>query len=259
VAERARQRTVSAAGYLDYDYDRFYSESDFDYVERVEAAFVGAILRGLLRLPRGAEVVDMGCGTGFDTWLMDRMGYRAVGVDISPVGIEKARRRGGGARYVLADALAGAAEIGGPFDLVYCSGFMAFNWVASLEEPNALETARVLLDYARPGGWLVFLWDSLLTGERWSPYPDLEPDRMFMNYTVAQLRRLWEQVGGCYDRHAGTTHKRVAPLLGRRAFCRPVDRLLTPLARRLRRPVQVVLLIQRGPAPPFHHDSNVNR
>ena len=33
----ARQRTVSSAGYTDYDYDRFYSSHDFDYVERVEA------------------------------------------------------------------------------------------------------------------------------------------------------------------------------------------------------------------------------
>jgi SAM-dependent methyltransferase len=247
LADRARQRVVSAAGYLDYDYDRFYASTDFDYVERVEASFLSTVLRGLLRLPQGACVVDLGCGTGFDTWLMDRMGYQATGVDVSKVAIEKARRRTGGARFVQADALTAVEQVGCDFDLAYCSGFMAFNWVSSLEELTAVETARALLSYVRPGGWLVFIWDSILTGERWSPYSDLEPDRMFMNYRVDQVRRLWETVGDCRVHHAGATHKRLVPYLGRAAFSRTVDLLLTPIARQLRRPVQTVALIQREP------------
>jgi SAM-dependent methyltransferase len=257
VADHARQRAVSAAGYVDYDYDRFYASTDFDYVERVEAAFLRAVLRGRLRLPAGASVVDLGCGTGFDTWLMDRMGYRVVGVDVSRVAIDKARRRLGGARFVLADALLGSSEIGGPFQLAYCSGFMAFNWVSSLEESRAVETARALLEYVRAGGWLVFLWDSILTGERWSPYADLEPDRMFMNFTVPQVRQLWEEVGGCRVRYAGATHKRLAPLLGQRALTRGVDRLLTPIARRWRRPIQIVALVQRTDGAPLGSEPSI--
>jgi SAM-dependent methyltransferase len=255
LADRAQQRVVSAGGYLDYDYDRFYASTDFDYVERVEAAFLRSVLVGRLRLPTGARIVDLGCGTGFDTWLMDRMGYSAVGVDVSKVAIEKAMRRSGGATFVQADALAGGERIGRDFDLAYCSGFMAFNWVSSLEEQKAVETARVLMGYVKPGGWLVFLWDSILTGERWSPYSDLEPDRMFMNYRVAEVRRLWERVGMGSVRHAAATHKRLAPYLGRAALGRAVDLALTPLARRLRRPVQILALIQRdrdsgSPLPP---------
>lgn len=256
MAERARQREQErsdargAAGYLDYDYDRFYASNDFDYVERVEASFLRIVLRGLLRLPAGSRVVDLGCGTGFDTWLIDRMGYRAVGVDVSKVAIEKAQRRSGSAHFVQADALTAAESIGRDFDLAYCSGFMAFNWVSSLEEAKAVETARALLGYVRPGGWLVFIWDSILTGERWSPYSDLEPDRMFMNYRVEQVRKLWETVGGCRVRTAGATHKRLVPLLGRAAFSRGVDLCLTPMARQLRRPVQIVALIQRRASVP---------
>jgi SAM-dependent methyltransferase len=238
---------VSSVGYVDYDYDRFYASTDFDYNERVETAFLQSILRGLVRLPGGFQILDVGCGTGFDTWLMDRMGYRAIGVDVSRVAIDRARQRPGGARFVLADALSAHPEIGCQFDLAYCSGFMAFNWVPSLNHPLAIETGRRLLEYVRPGGWLVFVWDSILTGERWSPYPDLEPDRMFMNYTVGQIRELWESVGGCRVRCAGVTHKRLAPLLGRWAFGWVITRTLSPLACRLRRPVQVVALVQREP------------
>src|SRR5256885_16187085 len=99
------------------------------YVERVEAAFLDVILRRLVRLPRGASVLDVGCGTGFDTWLMHRMGYEAVGIDSSPVAIEKAGSRTGHVRFPCRDALAAPDEPGSPFDLVYCSGFMPFNWV----------------------------------------------------------------------------------------------------------------------------------
>ena len=95
-------------------------------VRDMQDAFLRAILHGLVRLPKGATVLDLGCGTGFDTWLMDRLGYRALGVDVSRVGIEKARQRGGGARFIIADALTAHVEIGTDWDLVYCSGFMAF-------------------------------------------------------------------------------------------------------------------------------------
>jgi SAM-dependent methyltransferase len=235
----------SAADYLDYDYDRFYASTDFDYNEKVESAFVEALLQGLLRLPRGSSVIDLGCGTGFDTWLMDRIGYRAIGVDVSRVAIEKAQQRPSKARFIQADVLTARPLLEEAFDVAYCSGFMAFNWVESLHDPAAVQTGRVLLQYVRPGGRLLFIWDSILTGKRWSPYPDLEPDRMFMNYTVDQVRELWQCTGGCRIRWAGVSHKRLAPLLGRRAFCRPVSSLLTPLARRLRRPVQILVIVER--------------
>ena len=246
MADSARQETTVSTGYLDYDYDRFYSHHDFDYVERVETAFLTVILRGLAKLPDGACVVDVGCGTGFDTWLMDRMGYRAVGVDTSQVAIEKARQRPGGAQFVHGDALTLHDELGCDFDLVYCSGLMAFNWVDSLQEPGALHAARALLGYLRPGGRLVFVWDSILSGRRWSPYADVQPDRMFMNYSLAQVRGLWNAVDNCRIRHAGITHKRLAPLLGRGAFSLPVQLTLSATARSLRRPAQIVVVVQRG-------------
>ena len=249
MADPAPDGAVPATGPIDYDYDRFYTLHDFHYVEPVEATFLRTLLGGLLRLPSGAAVVDLGCGTGFDTWLMDRMGYRAVGIDMSQVAIEKARRRGGTAQFLHADGLACRPDQAARFDLAYCSGFMVFNWVTSLDDPAALAAARALVQYVRPGGWLVFIWDSLLTGERWSPYPDMKPERMWMNYTVAQVRALWAQVEDCRIIHAVATHKRLARFLGRRAFGRGVESLLTPAVKRFRRPAQIVVVVQRGQLP----------
>jgi SAM-dependent methyltransferase len=246
VAEPAWQDAVSRTSYVDYDYDRFYTDHDFRYVERVEAAFLDVILRRLVRLPGGASVLDAGCGTGFDTWLMDRMGYEAVGVDTSPVAIEKAVSRTGLARFLCRDALAPPNELGGPFDLVYCSGFMPFNWVPSLQDRTALAAARALLQHSRPGGWLIFVWDSLLTGKRWSPYADVRPERMWMNYTLAQAGALWKAAGDCEIQLASVTHKRLAPWLGRMAFTPHVTAALSAAARTLRRPAQIVTIVRRN-------------
>jgi SAM-dependent methyltransferase len=249
VADATPGKAVFAAGTIDYDYDRFYTLRDFQYEEPVEATFLRALLHGLLRLPPRAAVVDLGCGTGFDAWLMDRMGYQVVGIDTSRVAIEKARQRGGTAQFLHGDALALRPEQVARFDLAYCSGFMVFNWATLPHDPAAVAAARALVQYLRPGGGLVFIWDSILTGERWSPYPDMKPERMWMNYTVAQVRALWEQVEGCEISHAVATHKRLARLLGRRAFSRGVEIAMTAAVQRFRRPVQIVVVVRRVTEP----------
>jgi ubiquinone/menaquinone biosynthesis C-methylase UbiE len=58
-------------------------------------------LRLLPHLPRGGRVLDVGCGTGL---LLRELGKGAVGLDLSPGMLRRARRRNPGAPLVLADA-----------------------------------------------------------------------------------------------------------------------------------------------------------
>ncbi len=55
-------------------------------------------------VPRGGRVLDLGCGCGIpsDRWLVAH-GFDVVGVDVSPVQIERARRLIPSATFVLAD------------------------------------------------------------------------------------------------------------------------------------------------------------
>jgi SAM-dependent methyltransferase len=61
-------------------------------------------LRPLFRvLPRGSDVLDLGCGCGIpDAWLLSER-FRVTGVDISDVEISRARRLVPGARFLRAD------------------------------------------------------------------------------------------------------------------------------------------------------------
>jgi ubiquinone/menaquinone biosynthesis C-methylase UbiE len=48
----------------------------------------------LLEMKPPAKVLDLGCGVGFSTNLLRKMGFEVVGIDINPLMIEKAKVKG---------------------------------------------------------------------------------------------------------------------------------------------------------------------
>jgi len=90
-------------------------------IGRPQPAFVRLADRGLL----SGRVLDAGCGSGEQTLLAAARGADAMGVDISPRAIERARRkaaeRGLAARFEVADALR-LGGLGLTFDTVIDSG-----------------------------------------------------------------------------------------------------------------------------------------
>ncbi len=109
-------------------------------IGRPQPAFVRLADDGLLR----GQVLDAGCGTGEHALLAAARGADAVGVDIAPSAIERARgkavKRGLAARFEVADVLH-LAGLGLRFDTVIDSGlFHVFDdadrtrYVASLAE-----------------------------------------------------------------------------------------------------------------------------
>jgi SAM-dependent methyltransferase len=108
---------------------------------------------GVLDLPAGATVLDLGCGKGdLLRRLADRYGVTGVGVDISADLLAEARRLA--PEFELVEADASAYDPGRPFDLA-----------ASLGGPVTLEHLRVL---AKPGGLV------LLGGGYWRRAPSQE-------------------------------------------------------------------------------------
>jgi ubiquinone/menaquinone biosynthesis C-methylase UbiE len=111
----------------------------------------------LLRLPPGATVVDVGCGTARAVAELAEHGAHAIGVDLDPAMLAAARRRFPGIDVRAADAT------GLPLGDGQAHGYRADKVYHVLPDPHAaLAEARRVLG---PGGRIVLLgqdWDTMV-------------------------------------------------------------------------------------------------
>lgn len=101
---------------------------------------LGALLRS------GAVVADLGCGPGWETEALERRGFRAIGLDVTPEFLAFAAREHPASGYLVGEFL--ALPFGdGALDGVWACSSLVHIPRARLDEALA-EIARVL----RPGG-----------------------------------------------------------------------------------------------------------
>jgi SAM-dependent methyltransferase len=119
-------------------------------------------LLGRLQLPAGAELLDVGCGSGGPVlYAAQRLGVRVCGVDSNASAIEAAISAAGReevqARFVVADASRQLPFDDGAFDALVC-----------IDAINHLDRReRVLADWrrlVRPGGQILFTDPIIVTG-----------------------------------------------------------------------------------------------
>jgi cyclopropane fatty-acyl-phospholipid synthase-like methyltransferase len=116
-------------------------------------------LEELLGLPRGAEILDIGCGTGRHSIELAKRGYRMTGIDLSEgmlsVARETARASGVDVRWVKADATAYRPDQ--LLDAVLCLCEGAFGLLGSADDPEAHDAAILHTGFAalKPGGRFV--------------------------------------------------------------------------------------------------------
>lgn len=126
-------------------YDRYWSEefhsAAFPILERI----------WLERLPPGARILDVCCGTGCLAARLTARGYRVTGLDVSEEMLVYARANAPAAEFLVADAasfqLAGACD----------AAVSTFDSLNHLLVPAELEAAfRNIAAALRPGGLLAF-------------------------------------------------------------------------------------------------------
>jgi SAM-dependent methyltransferase len=115
VPTRPRWFTDLAAGHSDRYVERFRAMAAEGADLDGEARFVDALL------PRGARVLDAGCGPGRVGAALHARGHAVVGVDVDPVLIDAARADHHGPRWVVAD-LSTLALDEPPFDAAVLAG-----------------------------------------------------------------------------------------------------------------------------------------
>jgi len=109
-------------------------------IARYRTQLVGSIL------PRGASVIDIGCGSGLLVDRLARIGYQATGLDWSKAAVEFAKAHYQG-KYLLANVEQGL-DIGRKFNCV-----MASHILEHLENPHKfLEAVKGIME---PDGYLV--------------------------------------------------------------------------------------------------------
>src|SRR5690606_36778815 len=125
------------------------------YVERFrKMAESGADLVGEARLvdamvPRGARILDAGCGPGRHGGYHAERGHTVVGVDVDPVLVAAAQEDFPDATWVVEDLLALALPARGiaePFDAILCAGNVV-NCLATSSRREVLRRMARLLTH----------------------------------------------------------------------------------------------------------------
>ncbi|WP_157851668.1 class I SAM-dependent methyltransferase [Streptomyces monomycini] len=113
---------------------------------------IAVIERLLKRLPRGARVLDAGCGTGRPTCaqLCAGGGLDVTGIDVSEAMLAAARANVPEARFLLVDLLGEQATGLGTFDAV-----VSFFCLMNLPEPVFVSALARFASLARPDGAVI--------------------------------------------------------------------------------------------------------
>ena len=158
--------------------------------------------------PRGARVLDVGCGQGRMGVYLHARGHRVTGVDIDPYLVDRAREQCPDATWEVAD-LAVDGWAAGPFDLAVSAGnVLAFvdpadrgavlaNLAARLapaSESTDGRPGRLVVGFGLDRGWTREEFDldaeraGLRVEQRWSTW-DLRPFDDDSGFMVAVLVR----------------------------------------------------------------------
>lgn len=110
-----------------------------------------------LGVPQGAEVLEVGSGTGWASLLLAEAGYQPTGVDLAPSNVTiselHAKRWNSAARFEVADM--DSLDLGRLFDAV-----LMFDALHHVADPAAV--VQRVAEHLRPGGWALFGEPSLL-------------------------------------------------------------------------------------------------
>jgi ubiquinone/menaquinone biosynthesis C-methylase UbiE len=147
-------------------------------------------------IPKGSNVIDLGCGYGYGAWKLHQTGYDVIGIDLSNEMVEKAKARGENERlrFIQGDL----TKL--PFADETFSGAMAINSLEWTERPlEALQEAKRVL---KRGGYFCVGILGPTAAPRVNSYPRLYGKPVICNtmmpWEFEQLAREngWDVVDG---------------------------------------------------------------
>jgi 2-polyprenyl-6-hydroxyphenyl methylase/3-demethylubiquinone-9 3-methyltransferase len=164
--------------------ERHYSAETIGYTPNF-LAFMGRHFAGM----KGKTALEIGCGDGFFSGKLIELGLTVTGVDLSPVGIARAKEHNPSGTFLLADLTQPLPFPDASFDAVWCSEVLEhlFSPLYALQEMHrVLRPGGVALLTTPYHGWLknlaiaMFQFDSHYDPE----YPHI---RFFTRNTLTRL------------------------------------------------------------------------
>ncbi|MEK6799611.1 MAG: class I SAM-dependent methyltransferase [Planctomycetota bacterium] len=166
-------------------YNEFYQHGGWRYSFWKEFWWHRRHLVKRFSLRRGMRLLEVACGNGFHTNLLNWMGFDCVGVDRSEAGIAWARNHYPSRPYHRADIMDDMPFPRASFDVVFARGCSHYHY--DLKTDQALGTSRRLLQFLKPGGVFVMVIVTDRSGRR-------EPNKVWHN-TLDDYRRHFSSLG----------------------------------------------------------------
>jgi SAM-dependent methyltransferase len=166
-------------------YEEFYQTGGWKYSFWKEFWWHRKHLVKRFGLRRGMRILDVACGAGFHTNLLNRMGFDCIGIDRSKAGIEWALAHYPRSTYCCCDIENELPVEKDSFDLVFSRGCSHYHYDLSTEQAHS--TTAILMEYLKPSGVFVLVVVTNLSGRR-------PPDAVWHN-TLEDYRRHFASFG----------------------------------------------------------------
>jgi len=171
----ARVKRLAKSAVLDHYYGYGYRREDFKSNKMLWLA--GRLMKNLVRedvvamgrivdFTKNGKHLDIGCGSGYYIWWMEKHGWQSQGIEISAGAVESARKVG---LNVSKTNLPDAKIPDSSFDTVTA-------WEVIEHLPGLIDQLKTIHRILKPGGRLVGSvpnaesWEAKLFGKNWQPW-----------------------------------------------------------------------------------------
>lgn len=151
-------------------YNGFYSKGGWKYNSWWQKRLLNKTIIKPLKLQRGSKILELGCGMGIHSHLLHQLGFKVVGVDVSEIGIDYAKKNFSGPSFFNLDAANLSSEFEyESFDIILIRGMSWYHYELNGENKHGVNVPDCTKDFFRflaPQGLFILQIKTDFSGSR---------------------------------------------------------------------------------------------